>query len=189
MGRGPLPDPKKRRRNAPTIPTTDLPATGREGDPPEIPEAYNLGLAGTEWWAWAWHLPQACAWDDGALYVAARRARLEDDLAALENADTLIDVVDDLAATAAESDNALDLKSRLTALGETVAKLKSLAGGSTSLMKEMRELDNRLGLNPKALSDLRWKIVDSDGAVDGKDVPAPAKRSSTDRRARLSVVA
>jgi hypothetical protein len=25
-------------------------------------------------------------------------------------------------------------------------------------MREMRELDNRLGLNPKAMADLRWSI-------------------------------
>jgi hypothetical protein len=37
MPRGPLPDPNAIRRNKPTIPTTDLPADGRQGPAPEPP--------------------------------------------------------------------------------------------------------------------------------------------------------
>jgi len=76
---GPLPKAagQRRRRNAPTIPTTKLPAGGREGQPPKCP--YQLGRAGRAWWTWAWHTPQAAAWSDGDLFALARRARLEDD--------------------------------------------------------------------------------------------------------------
>lgn len=182
---GPLPDPKRRRRNAPTIPTTELPASGRKGDAPEAPASYEFGMAGQAWWDWAWSLPQACAWDDGALYVAARRAQLEDDLLAFEDADHLSSVIDDMLAEAVLEESPLNLKQRLTALGFTLKKLKSVAGGRVGVMKEMRELDNRLGLNPKALGDLRWTIVD-----DGEEAtPAPrANRKRADRRGRLSVV-
>ena len=51
---GPLPTDDKRRRNAPTIPTTKLPAAGRKGRVPKVPPAYTLGDAGAAWWKWAW---------------------------------------------------------------------------------------------------------------------------------------
>ena len=89
MARGPLPKPGARRRNAPTIPTTSLKADGRGVPAPDSP--YALGEAGAAWWEWAWALPQACAWDDGALYAVARRAQLEDDMVALELNDYLVD--------------------------------------------------------------------------------------------------
>jgi hypothetical protein len=82
MARGPLPQSEKARRNAPTIPTTKLPAGGRKGRAPTCP--YSLEKAGKAWWKWAWRQPQAAGWDDGALYSIARRASLEDDLAALD---------------------------------------------------------------------------------------------------------
>jgi hypothetical protein len=189
MSRGPLPDPERRRRNSPTIPTTDLPISGRKDDPPDVPEGYELGLAGGTWWQWAWRLPQACAWDDGSLYAVARRARLEDDLLALEDAGHLSSVLDDMLAEAVTTDSPLELKNRLRSLGMTFQRLKRLAGGSTSIMKEMRELDKRLGLDPKAIPELRWKFVD-----DGEEAPAPEstskpeKKKGGSRRSRLSVV-
>lgn len=74
--RGPLPQPDHRHRNAPTIPTTALPAAGRQGPTPDCP--YTLGERGAEWWEWAWHTPQAVAWNAGDLYALARRATMED---------------------------------------------------------------------------------------------------------------
>lgn len=82
MPRGPLPDPNRRRTNAPTIPTTNLPASGRKGRLPKSP--LELGDAGAAWWRWAWRLPQACGWSVGDLYAIARRAHLEDVLAEAE---------------------------------------------------------------------------------------------------------
>lgn len=159
---GPLPKPDARRRNKPTIPTTDLPAQGRKGSAPKCP--YPLAKAGSAWWKWAWKLPQAAAWDDGALYAVARRAQLEDSLAALEFVDEF-----DLGALLGMDDN-----ETIRQIQFVVGRLKAAAGGSTSLMREMRELDNRLGLNPKALSDLRWRIVD-DAKPAAPVAPAPAK--------------
>ena len=75
-GRGPLPDPNHRHRNISVIPTTSLPAKGRQGRSPKCP--YELGAAGKEWWSWAWHTPQAACWSVGDLYFVARRARMED---------------------------------------------------------------------------------------------------------------
>src|SRR4051812_39596724 len=59
---GPLPSPTRRRRNAPTIPTTELPASGRAGRIPKPPSWAHLGTAGQAWWKWAWRTPQSAGW-------------------------------------------------------------------------------------------------------------------------------
>ncbi len=177
MARGPLPSKQKRRRNAPTIPTTNLPASGRKGRPPKVPDAYKLGKAGAAWWRWAWGTPQAAAWDTGALYVLARRAQLEDDLAALELNDHL-DLVDLLAGADEEAIEIVEF---------ALQTLKKAASGKLAVDKEMRELDKVLGLTPKGRADLRWEIV-----ADTTPVEAPKEEEASEptsgRRARLSVV-
>lgn len=166
MARGPLPNANARRRNAPTVPTTALPASGRKGRAPEPPEAYPLGDAGRAWWKWAWKLPQATAWDAGALYTVARRAQLEDDRAAIDFGDLL--EMDDLLAGADED--------AIQRVEWALSTLKKSATGSVALMKEMRELDGKLGLNPKALADLRWTIVDDDKpAAEKPKAPGPKR--------------
>jgi hypothetical protein len=157
---GPLPNPNKRRRNAPTVPTTVLPAAGRKGRPPKAPEAYSLQKAAAAWWKWAWGTPQASAWDKGALYVIARRAQLEDELAALDDSEDVLERVHNSIMRILESEDPDDVPERLNYLGLLLAKLKALAGGRVTLLKEMRELDKVLGLTPKGLADLRWSIQD-----------------------------
>lgn len=147
MAPGPLPKPagQKRRRNAATIPSTRLPAAGRKGRAPAVPSWLKLGKAGAAWWRWAWSTPQAAAWDPGSHVLVARRAALEDDLVTIES---------------------LDFGELLDALpGEfrvLVARLASLATGRLAIVKEMRELEQLLGLSPKALASLRWEIVDDE---------------------------
>lgn len=136
--RGPLPNPDRRRRNAPTIPTTELPAGGYRGTMPSSP--YRLGVRGRAWWKWAWRTPQAAAWGESARYVVARRALLEDLLK-----------------------------------DEVLAPEKAL--------REMRELDDRLGLTPKSMEQLRWKIV-VDAVDDDEDRDEVAQRRA-EREARL----
>lgn len=135
---GPLPNPNRRRRNAPTIPTTVLPAEGREGPAPKIPPFVRLGKTGRAWWRWAWATPQAAAWAAGHEGVVARRAMLED-MAADEP--------------------------------------------SMTLLREMRELDDRLGLTPKAMAALRWTIGEPtlEGVPAGGQVVTPDRwrRSAT----------
>lgn len=146
----PLPDPKARRRNAPTIPTTELPAGGRKGRRPKPPARIELGPAGDEWWRWAWGTPQAAAWDGGGFdEVIARRAALEDDLAAL----AAVEGLDALAFL-----DALEHDDRRAAEG-LVRSLAGLATGKLALVREARELDDRLGLTPKGMAALRWRVV------------------------------
>ncbi len=173
MARGPLPGKSggaTRRTNPPTIPTTTLPAAGRKGRVPKLPHGYDLRAAGVAWWKWAWRLPQAAAWDTGALYHLARRAQLEDDLALLGRFDHF-----DLAELLG-MDEENDVVRHLEWV---IGGLKRMAGGEATLMREMRELDNRLGLNPKALADLRWTIAD-----DTAPVQAPVATAGSTRRLR-----
>jgi hypothetical protein len=172
VARGPLPSPNARRRNAATIPSTKL--QPRKGRAPACPQAYSLKKAGRAWWNWAWKTPQASRWTQGDLYVVARRASLEDDLVALERADKF-DVADLLLDL--HGDDAIKAEREVGREVEfLISKLKGLAGGRVGVMKEMRELDNRLGLNPKALADLRWEI---DDGTEGKAETPPPRRSTT----------
>lgn len=148
MPRGPLPeaDGKKVRRNAPTIPTTNLPARGRSGKIPTPPAWIDLGPAGESWWAWAWRTPQAAAWSSGDKCVIARRASLEDDLRIMNNVDTM-DFFDALNAEEA------------AAVKQLISRLAGMCTGRVIICREMRELDNLLGLTPKGMAALRWRIV------------------------------
>lgn len=146
---GPMPNPNRRRANAPTIPTTNLPSAGRPGRAPAVPLPCKLRTAGLQWWRWAWKTPQAAAWDPGSHQIVARRASLEDDLAALHDVEGL-DYLE-----LAETDSA-------RAVRAAVARVSALVTGRLAITKEMRELDDRLGLTPKAMAALRWKIVDTE---------------------------
>lgn len=180
MPRGPLPAENRRRTNAPTIPTTNLPASGRPGNPPRLPTFVHLGKAGKAWWRWAWSTPQAVAWARGHEAAVARRASLEDDLDALEFVGL------DLDRLPAESD--LELVVYLDHVKCVIQKLKSLAGGRLAVLREMRELDDRLGLTPKAMAALRWTIVEDEPVAEGEpDGDAQVSRLE-DRRRRLTSV-
>lgn len=174
---GPLPDPNRRRRNAPTIPTTHLPASGRKGRAPSCP--YELGKDGARWWKWAWGTPQAVAWDVGSIYALGRRARLEDDLAALGFADELD--INDLLGGKGDRDVVQRIELALVTL-------KKSASSKLALEKEMRELDIKFGLTPESLAKLRWQIVDDAGPIASKSVAAVVKRPRASVRGHLRAV-
>lgn len=170
---GPLPSPTRRRRNAPTIPTTNLPVGGRTGSVPRPPKWVALGPAGTAWWKWAWHTPQAAAWNSGHVDCVAKRATLEDDLAAVSEVRSL-DALDLLA----EEDE--------RAIRFLIGTLAGLATGRLAIKRDMRELDKVLGLTPKGMADLRWTIV-ADPEPDSERPPTDeVTQRRDDRRARIS---
>lgn len=171
---GPLPTENPRRRNQRTIPTTNLPISGRSEPAPPVPEWIELGAAGRAWWEWAWSTPQAAGWGVGAGQeaVIARRASLEDDMAALADVEglDLLDVLDE------------EVASKFKAV---ITRLAALVGGRIALMREMREVDTKLGLTPHALAALRWKIVEVDTKPESKDDDEVAQRRA-EREARLA---
>ncbi|MDH4158666.1 MAG: hypothetical protein OEV62_00230 [Actinomycetota bacterium] len=132
------------RRNAPTIPTTHLPATGRPGPAPKPPAWVKIGPKGRAWWRWAWATPQAAAWSDGDLAFIAGRAQLEDEIATAEEPGMLL-----------------------------------------RFRKSMMEADDRLGLTPKGLAALRWKIVDDGADRAAAPVQDAGVSSLAERRQRL----
>ena len=162
---GPLPKENRARKNAPTIPTTNLPVAGRTEPAPRIPSWVHLGKAGRAWWKWAWRTPQAAAWSSGAVDFVARRASLEDDMAAISDVEGLdvYDIVD---------------ADTLAAVRQVMGRLSALAIGKTQLCREMREIDDRLGLTPKGMAALRWKVVSDD-----KPALTPVARPDFKRKA------
>lgn len=175
--RGPLPHPSRRRRNEPTIPTTNLPAGGRKGRLPRVPPGIALGKVGRAWWRWAWSTPQAAGWAGGHESVVARRASLEDDLVALGEVKGDLDLRELFVAGGRE-----DLLQRLE---WTLSALKRLAGGKLAIFKAMIELDAHLGLSPKATAALRWSIVGADEPTEQAAMPENVSPLD-ERRRRLA---
>lgn len=181
MPRGPLPDPNAQRRNAATIPTTELPLAGRTEPAPDIPDWRPLGPAGRRYWSWAWSTSEAAAWGTGAVDAVARRASLEDDLAAIElpgnvSISELIgqDIADD------------DLEDQID---QAFKSLSRLAGGKLRIIAEMGKLDIELGLTPKSRAQLRWRVVGTPTPVAANTENAGDKQSaSSGSRTRLTVV-
>lgn len=171
---GPLPDPNARRRNAPTIAVTELDPDGPKQDTPPVPDYVDLDDAGLAWWEWAWHTPQASAWDEGSLYTVCRRAQLEDDMVALATVDDAFDIADLLE---------IEHTHMTQRISSIFKRMKALASNKVAVAKEARELDNRLGLNPKAMADLRWRIKAPEKKPEGS---SPSVANLTDRRSRLS---
>lgn len=169
MARGPLPQAESRRRNAPTIPTTALPAAGRSGPPPRVPSNVALSKPGKAWWRWAWSTPQAAAWDDGSVQIVARRAALEDDLATIGEIDSL---------DFEELLNVADQEGAAAKLRTIVRALAALATGRLAIIKEMRETDRLLGLTPKSLAELRWKITEAEPDLTVVPAPTPIRKNS-----------
>ena len=95
---------------------TQLPGSGRTGEPPKLPNRRPAWLKATrEWWTWLWSTPQATQFS--------------------ESDQTLI---------------------RMAELVDTI----KAGGAPASLFGELRQLEDRYGLTPKAMVQLRWMIVD-----------------------------
>lgn len=139
----------------PVVSAVTLPKAGRKGRPPTCP--YDLASAGEAWWRWAWRTPQASQWDAGSHYLVGRRAQLEDSLAALDQFDpgALETFFEGL--NPGEPDA---LRDALTELGDVIGRLQSLAGGRLAVLREIRELDDRLGLSARAMQALKWTLAD-----------------------------
>lgn len=185
MPRGPLPDPTAQRRNAATIPTTELPAEGYQGEIPEVPSWITLDAAGMRYWSWAWRTQEAAAWGTGAVDSVARRASLEDDLAAIELS-TRSDLGEILENAWNNDQNREDF---LKLVESTFRVLGKLAGGRLAVIREAGKLDEVLGLTPKAKAQLRWTVKGTPEPAQAPNNPAgEAPPVGTSSRERLRVV-
>lgn len=130
---GPAPKPadERARRNKAPV-AMRLPAAGRDGAPPEWPVGFNPSTRADQVWSELWSTPQAVAWERlGWTRVVARYVYL------LESSERDLDDIDDPKVYAA------------------------MLSAQTKLLPELRQLEDRLGLNPLALLRLQW-VVDSD---------------------------
>ena len=119
---GPPPSRNPRRRNL-RPDWLQLPAGGREGDPPDWPMGRRPSRAVWARWCDLWATPQAFAWDQqgwGTRVVVARYCRKA------------------------------QLAERDTATG--------------TVMSEVRQLEDRLGLSPMAMRRLQWEIAERPAA-------------------------
>lgn len=114
MPRTPKFDPIRPSRNR--IASVDLPAQGRQGDPPPWPLPDPPSAAETQAWADLWATPQAVAWERlGWTRTVGRYCRMM---------------------VAAEA-----------------------PGAKAALLAQVTALEDRLGLTPKSMRLLLWRVV------------------------------
>lgn len=143
---GPAPKPadERARRNKAPV-AMRLPAAGREGEPPGWPIGFNPTARADNVWAELWKTPQAVAWERlGWTRVVARYVYL------LESSERDLDEIEDPKVYAA------------------------LLAAQTRLLPELRQIEDRLGLNPLALLRLQW-VIDGDEVGEKRDEREGAK--------------
>jgi hypothetical protein len=143
---GPAPNPEARRRNA-RVGTVKLPAKGRQGDAPPWPVGWSPSRRMDAIWSDLWATPQASAWERGTFTRVV--ARYVDCLVHLERD---LDEIEDPKVYAA------------------------LLTAQTKLLPEVRQLEDRLGLNPKAMRALLWEVAADELAEARAEVAAPTQR-------------
>lgn len=158
MGAGasyPKPDLEKRNKMPMAFGWTDLPAEGRLGPPPKLPQLGGWCEQTRDAWAELWSSPQATAWDQTGRTMhgwAVAHHELHRDLYYDDN-------------------------------GKPIQP-----PNKTALLAEMRQIEDRHGLNPKAMLQLRWRIVEDEPEVSAPVVKT-RRTASAGRRGLLKVVA
>ena len=100
--------------------------------------------------------------------LVARRASLEDDLSALAEVEGL------------DIGELMEYES-FRKVRAAIQRVAALSVGRLQIFKEVRELDDRLGLTPKGMAALRWTIV-----AEKPELPAKAEVARIDDyRSRL----
>lgn len=154
---GPAPKPadERARRNKAPV-AMRLPAAGREGEPPAWPVGFGHRALADEIWAELWATPQAVAWERlGWTRVVARYVDC------LVSAERDLDDIDDPKLYAA------------------------MLAAQAKLLPELRQLEDRLGLNPLALLRLQW-VVDGDQVGAKRDELAEQAAQSSGARGRYA---
>ena len=135
----PKPDGERRNRHAPAFGWKVLPAEGRKGPTPPLPDWRKWSESTLTWWQALWATPQASQWltDDPEL-------------------------------------------PRLALMHETVW---SSSRPSAALLTEMRQIEDRHGLSPKAMLQLRWIVAEP--APSEAPKPKPKTNPRKDRVLRM----
>lgn len=148
----PKPDAERRTRHQQEFGWTDLPAAGRQGPPPPMPDTEDYSEL-ADWWADLWSSPQAVAWDQsGRTLHGLLHARW-----LLTETEVVVRNGHELAVAAAPR---------------------------AALLSEMRQIEDRHGLNPKAMMQLRWRIV----AGEASQAPPTKPRAARRRDPRLRAI-
>lgn len=188
---GPPPNPNRRRRNA-TIALTQLPAEGRQGEPPAWPLGVDVGAQ-----ARLDRLDRQI--DDAAV-------EMQGDGRAAKNAERrMLGLQERAEVLRAEIDQAAEQETVLWAelwstpqavMWERLRWTRDVAQyvrwkcraeqGDLEASKEARLLSDRLGLNPLALLRLRWEVAPDEVA---EQRTTRAKRSTAAARSRRGLKA
>lgn len=139
---GPLPTGDAIRRNAPTIPTRNFPASGFDGDFPEPIE--ELDDVERRYYEWAWRTPAAAGWHWSDGEIVAEWARLKAYATRVQRGEV----------------------TKETATGRIV-----LESVSSSIYSQITTREDRLMFSPSARLKSRAEIVDDDveGVPDGEE--------------------
>lgn len=197
-GMGPAPKPNARRRNA-TVAMVELPAAGRQGEPPAWPLLTDIALQTQRDEAQRSAQELELTLAEPTLTGRRRATAQRKADAARQNAAILTAQLD------AQKQVEADLWTQLWALPQAVewersgwsrevaqyVRWKARAEqGDLDAAKEARQLADRLGLTPLALLRLRWKVTsDADEhQVRPRRRPASSGRRPDDPRAALHVV-
>jgi hypothetical protein len=161
----PKPDGQKVNRVEPTFGWVDLPAGGRPGPAPKLPTHMTWSAHTKRAWDEMWASPQATQWDQSGRTLIGWAELFEQKVRA-------------------ERLRRLPAASMLAELSQIEGweKLLERKAPPTSVYGELRQIEDRHGLNPKAMLQLRWRIPPAEAAVDDDRPPVET------RRRRLRVV-
>jgi hypothetical protein len=129
------PPGQRRRRNAGQSQWQELPAEGRKGEIPKPWTGRQLGDVATRYWETLWSSPMAVTFIDADIQPLTRLAVLVDDRDRSESGAGLIEIVEGNYA------------------GEVEVVVGKFAGDA-----EIRQLEDRYGVSPKARRALQWEI-------------------------------
>lgn len=158
---GPLPKPEeeRRRRNAPTVPTTELPVAGYSGPVPDPVE--ELDELERRYYEWAWTTPAAAAWHVAEAEIVAEWARLK-----------------------AYATRCL----RGEILKTTAQGMQIPAELSSAVYSQIVAREDRLYLSPMARAKGRAKIVEPPAPVRDPDAPADGSNVVSGRFGKITAV-
>lgn len=168
---GPAPKPagQRRRRNKAPVAAT-LTSSSKRGRAPNLPGSAKMLASTRDWWKTVWASPMAAHWIEADRPAVVRLAHLQDLVARELRGWTDRDDVGHLV----EDDQVPELV-RVKLGGAMV---------SVTLLAEMRQIEDRLGLTPMARKRLQWELEDETAAAPAARVPDEVEARRRERFSR-----